>query len=354
MKDFLTLDGRLGEGGGQILRTALSLSMCLGRPFRIEQLRANRRPPGLRPQHLTAVLASAQISGAAVEGAELGSGSVDFRPGPVRPGAYRFDLGTAGSTCLVAETLLPALGTASAPSILELVGGTHNPLAPSFEFLDQALLPLLRRMGLGVQAALERPGFYPRGGGVVRLSISPARPLRPIHLERRGELWSRRVEALLSRLPRHIAERELALLARELGLPGEALAVREVDALGPGNALTLVLQSREITEVVAGIGQRGVPAERVASALVGEARAYLATEVPVGIHLADQLLAPLALAGGGSFVTLEPSLHTRTNLAVIQQFLDLEAVVEPLGAGRWRIRLSAPRGASWGLLRRGL
>lgn len=338
----MILDGRLGEGGGQILRTALSLSMCLGRPFRIEHLRANRRPSGLRHQHLTAVLAAAEICDAIVVGAELGSAALSFRPGPIRAGSYRFDLGTAGSTTLVAETLVPVLGMAKAHSSLELVGGTHNPLAPSFEFLNQALLPVLRRMGLGVEARLERHGFYPRGGGRVWLSVTPAQPRGVIHLERSGALRGWRAEALLSRLPRHIAERELALLGRELGPAPQALVVREVDALGPGNALILVIEGAEISEVITGIGQRGIPAETVAAAVVREARAYLAAEVPVGPHLADQVLVPLALCGGGTFLTLEPTRHTLTNLAVIQRFLDLRSRVQHLGGGRWRIGLSPP------------
>lgn len=334
------LDGRLGEGGGQILRTALSLSLCLGRPFKIEHLRANRRPPGLRTQHRTAVLAAAQICGAAVEGAEIGSSSLSFWPGPIQAGAYQFDLGTAGSTILVAETLLPPLGMARTASSLELIGGTHNPWAPSFEFLDRALLPLLRRMGLGVDARLDRHGFYPRGGGQVRLDITSAEPLRQIHLDGRGTLRGLHAEALLSRLPRHIAQRELTCLSRGLGLGELGLSIREVDALGPGNALTLVIESTELSEVIIGIGQRGVRAEAVAADVVREARAYLAADVPVGPHLADQLLVPIALSGGGSFITLEPTPHTRTNLAVIGRFLDLHTWVQPLGAGRWQVGLS--------------
>lgn len=338
----MILDGRLGEGGGQILRTALSLSMCLGRAFRIHHIRANRRQGGLRPQHLIAVLAAAEISGAEAVGAAIGSVELSFRPRRIIPGAYRFDLGTAGSTTLVAETLLPALGMAGAPSTLELIGGTHNPLAPSFDFLRLALVPLLGRMGLGVEAVLERHGFYPAGGGRVRLAVTPADRRSELRLEVRGELREQRAEVVLSRLPRHIAERELAVIGHELGLRADDVAVREVAAQGPGNALTLVLGSSSVTEVLTGIGERGVPAEVVAAAVVREARRYLAAGVPVGAHLADQLLVPLALAGGGSFVTLTPSLHVRTNLEVIGKFLPLRAVVEPLGGDCWRVGLSRP------------
>ena len=337
--DLLILDGRQGEGGGQILRTALSLSMCLGRPLRIQHVRANRRPPGLRPQHRMAVLASAEICGAEVSGADLGSTDLFFRPGRARPGDYRFDLGTAGSTTLVAQTLLPALATAGASSNLALIGGTHNPLAPSFDFFQLAFLPILDRMGLHVDARLDRYGFYPAGGGRVRLSVTPVAQLAPIDLGDRGRVLERRAEAVVSRLPRHIAERELEVARRELGLGTEAMGVREVAAQGPGNVLTLVLRSERITEVFVGIGQKGVPAEEVAARAVREADAYLRAGVPVGPHLTDQLLVPLALAGAGSFVTLEPTLHARTNLEVIRRFLDLDTAVEPLGGERWRVRM---------------
>src|SRR5262245_60443308 len=168
------IDGSQGEGGGQILRTALALSLVTGAPFRVEKIRAGRQKPGLLRQHLTAVTAAVEIGGAAVEGATLGSRELSFRPGSVRPGAYRFAVGTAGSAALVLQTVLPALLTATGPSTVVVEGGTHNPHAPPFDFLALAFLPLLARMGARAQATLDRPGFYPAGGGQLTVEITPA------------------------------------------------------------------------------------------------------------------------------------------------------------------------------------
>ncbi len=339
----LEIDGAFGEGGGQILRTALSLSMCRKRPFRIRNIRRARRPPGLRPQHLMAVQAAATVSGAAVEGAEVGSAELVFRPGPVGAGNYEFDIGTAGSTSLVLQTVLPALLAAPGESRLTILGGTHIPHAPPFEFLAHAYLPVLRRMGAGITLDMARPGYYPRGGGCVTARIEPAVGLAPIHIERRGRLLRREALATLSHLPGHIARRELEVLHRELGLTEAETGVRHDDAsLSPGNYVTLTLESENVTEVFTGLGERGVPAETVAGDLAEEARSYLGAGVPVGPHLADQLLLPLALAGGGSFGTLPPTLHARTNMAVIGWFLDVRMHTVKLDSRRWRIEIASP------------
>jgi RNA 3'-terminal phosphate cyclase (ATP) len=333
---MLTLDGTLGEGGGQILRTALALALVLSRPFRIEGLRARRRQPGLRPQHLVCVQAAAAISQAAVEGAEIDSREVTFSPGRVRPGDWGFDIGSAGSTTLVAQTLLPALMLAPRPSRLTLTGGTHNPLAPPYEFLARTFLPLLARMGLRATARLARPGYYPRGGGEVVLEVSRAATLRPLALEARGPLGRIRASARVAGLPTHIADRELAVVHARLR--GSDLSVqRDPPETGPGNALLVVVEHEAVTTVFTGFGRRGVPAETVADEAVREAEAYLASGVPVAAHLADQLLLPLALAGG-AFVTGSPSSHTTTNAAVIDAFLPGALHIHELGGGRWRVR----------------
>lgn len=326
---MLELDGSHGEGGGQILRSSLALSMVTGRAVRIRKIRARRSRPGLMRQHLAAVRAAARISGAAVEGDEVGSAELSFVPGEVVPGEYVFEIGTAGSTTLVLQTVLPALLRASRPSWLVLEGGTHNPLAPPFEFLERAWLPLVRRMGGEVQAALERPGFYPAGGGRVLVTVEPGPRLAELELFERGEARRRRATALLSRLPRHIAERELAEVARLTGWEGAELEIREVETPGPGNVLLLEVESESVTEVFAGFGERGVPAEEVAGRAVREMQRYLAAGVPVGEHLADQLLLLLALAGSGAFATVSPSLHTTTQVDLIPRFLDVSIRVEP-------------------------
>jgi len=336
----LTLDGDMGEGGGQILRTALALSLVLCRPFRIERLRAGRRRPGLRRQHLACVLAAAEIGSAQIEGAALNSQTLSFSPTALRAGDYRFDIGSAGSTTLVVQTVLPALLAADGRSTLVVTGGTHNPLAPPFRFLEKAFLPLLRRMGAHVEANLVRPGYAPRGGGKIALDVAPAPSLKPFRLEHRGSPCQRQATATVAGLPRHIAERELAVVRERLGWPDDVLRVREESTeLGPGNVLSIELAHEHVTEVFTGFGERGVRAETVAERTVADARRYLAVDVAAGPHLADQLLLPLALAGGGSFTTLAPTRHALTNWGVIRRFLDLELATDQTGPNTWRIQL---------------
>lgn len=266
---MLELDGSHGEGGGQILRTSLALSMVTGTAVRIRNIRARRARPGLMRQHLVAVQAAARISGARVEGAEIGAAELTFVPGEVKPGEHDLAVGTAGSTTLVLQTVLPALLCASGPSLLALEGGTHNPLAPPFDFLDRSYLPLVRRMGPEVQAELERPGFYPAGGGRIVVTVEPSPRLSGFELLERGEVRRRRATVILSRLPRHIADRELGEVARLTGWESSALEIREVDSPGPGNVLLLEIESESSTEVFAGFGEKGVKAEDVAGRVVG-------------------------------------------------------------------------------------
>lgn len=334
---MLTIDGSRGEGGGQVLRTSLALSLVTGKPFRIERIRAGRPKPGLGRQHLTAVRAAAEVARAEVEGAELGSGEIVFVPGRVQPGEYRFDVGTAGSTTLVLQTVLPALMLAEAPSRLTLLGGTHNTFAPPVDFLERAFLPILSRMGPKVDVTLLRHGFYPAGGGSIRVEIGPEPQLRRVDLVERGKVLRRAAVGLVSRLPLHIAEREVDVVRRRMAWPAESVSAREVESSGPGNVLTVEIQSEHVTEVFVGFGKRGVPAEKVAAGTVREARRYLKAGVPVGQHLADQLLLPMALAGGGTFRTLEPTSHTRTNAETLECFLDVSVRMEEVERGVWEV-----------------
>jgi len=322
---MLTIDGSSGEGGGQILRTSLALSTVTGRPFRIEKIRAGRPKLGLLRQHLTAVKAAATISSATVDGAELGAGAITFTPGSVTPGEFSFAVGTAGSATLVLQTVLPALLTAPSPSKLILEGGTHNPMAPPFDFLVKSFLPLINRMGPTVTAELERSGFYPAGGGRFSVSITPAARMMPLQMLERGAIRSIKARAVVANLVRSIAVREVNLVGRLLSLPEDSLIVEEIQgALGPGNAATVEIETEHHTEVFTAFGEVNVRAEGVATKVAQEARAYIASGVPIGIHLADQLLIPMALAGAGRFRTGPLSRHTTTNLEVIHQFLDVE------------------------------
>ena len=324
---MFTIDGSRGEGGGQILRSALSLALVTGTPVRIHGIRAGRARPGLMRQHLTAVRAAAEVGHAEVSGAEIGSREVVFRPGAVTPGAYRFNVGSAGSTTLVLQTVLPALATASGPSELTLEGGTHNPMAPPFDFLERAFLPLLGRMGPRVTAHLEASGFYPAGGGRLRVTVAPA-PLTRLDLPERGEIRSRRVVAMVANLPGAIARRELDAAAAVLGWDPSCFRIEVIKgAPGPGNVVTIAVESEHVTEVFTGFGEKGVRAEVVAGRAATEARAYLDAGLPVGEHLADQLLLPMALAGGGSFRTGAPSSHTRTQIELLEQMLGARTIV---------------------------
>jgi RNA 3'-terminal phosphate cyclase (ATP) len=337
---MLTIDGSFGEGGGQIIRSSLALSLVTGKAFRIYNVRAGRAKAGLRQQHLTAVKAAAEIGRAKVEGAGVGSQQFTFEPGQVSAGDYVFRIGTAGSTTLVLQTVLPPLMIADAPSRLTLEGGTHNVHAPPFEFLERAFLPLVNRTGPGVEAELERYGFYPPGGGKFSVIIEPATERKRLDLLERGEILAASARALVVKLPPHIAARELEIIRQRLDWSDEQLQVETSNnALSPGNVLTIEIESAQVKEVFTGIGERGVRAETIAERVADEALQYLSIDAPVGEHLADQLLIPLALAGGGSYLTGPLSLHTKTNIEIIKMFLDVEINVEQVAGGVWKIEV---------------
>lgn len=340
---MLVIDGSFGEGGGQILRSALALSLVTQTPFRIEKIRRGRQKPGLMRQHLAAVRAAAEIGAAELRGAELGSQELSFTPKAQKTGAFRFAVGSAGSATLVLQTVLPALWAAAAPSTVVVEGGTHNPMAPPFDFLALSYLPLLARMGPQVTATLERPGFYPAGGGAVTAVIAPASSWARLDLPARGALRAVRARAWVVNLPFHIAEREATVLRERLELPeAQCRAERSTDGHGPGNYLRVEIESEHLTEVVSGVGAKGVSAEQVAEQVATEAGALLSAGVPVGEHLADQLLLPMALGAGGSFLTVAPSLHTTTHAALLRRFVGAKIRIEEAEAGRWHVEV-APR-----------
>jgi RNA 3'-terminal phosphate cyclase (ATP) len=337
---MITIDGSFGEGGGQIIRSSCALSLITGKAFRIYNVRARRDKPGLQRQHLTAVNAAAEIGRAKVDGAAVGSSEFTFVPGAISPGEYIFSIGTAGSATLVLQTLLPPLLTASEPSRLTLEGGTHNVHAPPFEFVQKTFVPLINRMGALVSVELERYGFYPPGGGKLQVSIEPGAQWRRLDLPERKSLLGERARALVVNLPQSIAERELGVIREKLGWSDEQLRIEtSTNAYSPGNVVTIEIESEQVTEVFTGIGERGVRAEVVAQRAIDEARQYLADGAPVGEHLADQLLIPLALAGEGSYLTGQPSLHTTTNIEVIRKFLNVGITASPVTTQTWKIEV---------------
>lgn len=338
--DLVTIDGSEGEGGGQMLRTSLALSVVTGRPLRVHAIRAGRERPGLLRQHLACVRAAAAVGAAEVVGDALGSTEIAFHPRGLVPGAHRFVVGSAGSAILVLQTVLPALWCAPAPSTLVLEGGTHNPAAPPYDFLVKAFLPLLERMGPHVSARLERVGFYPAGGGRLTVEVRPSPGLAPLHLPERGALGARTARVLVANVPSHVAGREVRRLASRL--PAEHWRVdveRLDDEAAAGNAILLEVVCAHATEVFSAFGARGIRAETVADTAVDAMRRWLAADVPVGPHLADQLLLPLALAGLGSFLTTAPTPHTVTNQAVIGRFLKVPIEFHRLAADRTEVRV---------------
>ncbi|MBI3652591.1 MAG: RNA 3'-terminal phosphate cyclase [Acidobacteria bacterium] len=335
---MMVIDGSFGEGGGQILRTSLSLALLTGTAFRLEKIRAKRKNPGLLRQHLTAVEAAVAVGHAEVSGATIGSPELSFKPNAIRGGNYRFAVGSAGSVTLVLQTVLPALLLADQPSTLVLEGGTHNPFAPPYDYVAQVFLPLLERMGATVSLQLERYGFYPAGGGKFAVTIEPCAQLKRLDLMKRGKLLSQSARAIVANLPRHIGERELQTVRRKMAWQDAALEVEETrNANGAGNVLMIELAYEKVTEIFTAFGEKNVRAEVVAERAAKEAREYLQTEAPVGEHLADQLLLPMAMGEGGSLVTVKPSLHTTTNIAVIKKFLEVEIIAEEMAGQMWRI-----------------
>lgn len=323
MTDII-IDGSFGEGGGQILRTALALSLVQAKPFHIRNIRANRKKPGLMRQHLTAVNAAVQIGNAEVRGNELGSVELYFAPKTIIPGKYYFSVGTAGSCTLVFQTVLPALLTAAGESELVLEGGTHNPFAPPFDFLEKTFLPLVCRMGADVHVSLECPGFYPAGGGKIIARIVPPKKFAPLELTERGEIMEQRARALVSRLAESIGEREIDRIRKKTGWRGPMTVEKITSSKGPGNVLFIEIESQYVTEVFSGFGKKGVRAEQVAEGTLKQAQEYLSADVPVGKHLADQLLIPMVLAGQGKIKTLSPTRHTTTNIEVIRRFAEAD------------------------------
>jgi RNA 3'-terminal phosphate cyclase (ATP) len=334
---MLVIDGAHGEGGGQILRTSLTMAMVTGTDVQIKNIRAGRQKPGLMRQHLACVKAAQAISDAEVQGAKVGSTAITFKPKRIRAGDYQFAVGTAGSTTLIFQTVLPALALADGVSTLRFSGGTHNLFAPSFDFIDIAFLPLMKKMGIGVHTEFIRHGFYPQGGGEWRATITPAERIGSLTLLETGELQAKEAVAISANIPGHVAVRELSEVARLCGWPQEVLRVEQVKCHGSGNTLSLRLHYEHCAEVVESIGQVGVPAEKVARQAVKAMQRFLAAKVPVGEHLADQLLLPMALGEGGVFHTQAPSRHARTNRDVIKRFSGKHIAFREVDEDRWVI-----------------
>jgi len=340
---MLEIDGSWGEGGGQLLRNAVALSAITGTPARISSIRARRDKPGLAPQHLTAVKAVAAVSRAEVEGLELRSTGIEFRPAGLAGGAFVFDVGTAGSVTLVLQALLPVLFRAAEPATVVLRGGTDVRAAPPLDYFLHVLLPLVERMGGRASVAVSRRGYYPRGGGEVVLRTRPAR-LDPLRISSPGRVLAVSGAAHVAHLPEHIPQRMGRAAMQSLAGLGvqpkiETRVLGDADAVGQGGAIVLWAETENSVVGAGRVAERGVPAE----GLGNEAGSELARDIALGAtldgHAADQVLIYCALAqGASSFTAANVSSHAETTLWLIRQFLSLRVDLA-LGGALKRITL---------------
>jgi RNA 3'-phosphate cyclase len=327
---MIDIDGSFGEGGGQVLRSSLALSLLTGKPFRLRKIRANRKPkPGLRPQHLASVRAAARIGSATVSGDAVNSSNLTFAPGPVQAGKYHFPIGTAGATALVLHTVYLPLALADGPSEIVLEGGTHNDKAPCFHFLQTTWRAYLARLGMTVSLEMKRPGFYPRGGGLVVAHVQPWSIRKPLRLLGPVTLDAASILSATAGVPEHVNNRQArraAVRLRDAGI--EPTAASEEWPGGPGSMLA-VTWAGPVPTLFFGLGARGKPAEAVADEAIDQALAYRESGMPVDPHSADQLLLPLAVTDGDSeFHVSEVTRHLTTNAAVIRLFLERDIAIE--------------------------
>jgi RNA 3'-terminal phosphate cyclase (ATP) len=341
----LVIDGSAGEGGGQILRSSLALSLLGGVPFTLERIRAGRKKPGLMRQHLTAVKAAAAISNASVEGAALGSTRLRFSPGPIRAGEYELDVGSAGSAALVLQTIALPLALQAASSQVRVRGGTHALWAPIYPFLEGAWAPLLARAGVALSLVQRGVGFYPAGGGEIAMTCGGS-ALRPLHLGTSQTPAKLELSAIVAGLSEGIARRELAAAAALLVDTPLSLHSATVRSPGPGNAVWLAARASDASaasNVFSAIGEVGVSAEQVGEAVAAAYLKWRESGASVEEHLSDQIMLPIALAGAGSFSASALSLHARTNIEVIHAFTGARFRVWELDASRFRFELGSSR-----------
>jgi len=358
--DTVFIDGSTGEGGGQILRTSLALSCITGRRLHIENIRAARRNPGLAKQHLSCVQAACQICNGKCQGAAQGSRVLDFQPGPVRSGDFYFDIGSAGSATLVIQTVLPALFLADKPSTVTVIGGTHNPLAPPFDFLAETFLPAIAVGGFHGNCKLIKHGFFPAGGGKITFDVQPWQKPQPRPSARGGaqvpdvvlktgmfsirkrtrqiiELCQQgkelKIHALVytAKLAAHIAQRQRKLLLQSKLNIQNVQHIEVTDSDGPGNCVMIRLCGSSRTTVFTAFGMRGKPSQNVVSEVVNLAKDFLASGAVIDRFLADQLLIYMAMAKGGCYTTNRISAHLETNMEVIKKFLPVDFVIERQG-----------------------
>ena len=327
----LSIDGSLGEGGGQVLRTSLTLALITGRPCTLKNIRQWRAKPGLMAQHLKAVEAAREVGKANVEGARLGSQCLVFEPTGLYSGDFHFDIGTAGSTSLVLQTILPPLSFAAASSAITLIGGTHVPWSPCFHFLDLHWLHYMRKIGFDVRLELDTAGFYPRGGGHVLATVRPISRLSPLCLTNRGPLKRIRGISAAANLDLSVAERQKVQALKRLRNVEKSVEIDILRLSSPskGTLLLLLAEFENSQCCFYGLGAPGKPAERVADEAVQEFLGFLVTDGAIDHYVSDQLILPLALAPGVSEIrTSKVTQHLTTNAEIVKMFLPVSIEVD--------------------------
>jgi RNA 3'-terminal phosphate cyclase (ATP) len=328
---MLEIDGSFGEGGGQVLRTSLSLSCLLNKPFRIFNIRIKRKKPGLMPQHLMGIRALKLISNARVKGDAKSSTELIFEPEEVKAGDYLFDIGTAGSTSLLLQTIILPLIFAKSRSSLSLIGGTHVPFSPPFHYISEVFIPILKKLGISIETRIESYGFYPKGGGKVRVETIPSGKIKGMRFLERGEIKKLRGISGVGNLPLSIAERQKDAALKILASEGLKAEIETLSVLTPGQG-TFMFLGAETDYCIAGfssLGERGKRAELVGEETAKKFLSYYSTPPCLDHHMADQIVLYLAIAQGeSSFTTSEISNHLLTNLWAIDKFLGIQYVIE--------------------------
>lgn len=334
--NLIEIDG--SSLGGQALFAALALSMATGRSFEMTGIRANRDEPGLLRRHLEALNIANQISGATLSGNRIGSQAVRVEPGKVKPGEYRFRLGMAASTGRIFQMIMPALLGAGAPSNVVIEGSTHSNDGPPFEYLEKTYMPVLAMMGAHVAVHLERHGFYPAGGGKMHCSVQPVKELSPIRLDERGPVLKRIIKVISAQISEKVARREQKVLDKKLPWPEECIEIVEVrNTAGPGNALLAEIYSKDMCEVVSSFGTKGTRAQIVSKTLAKRISEYTSSIAPVGVHLAEHLLLPLALAGRGGFRAVAWSKQAKATMAIASHFSGTKLEMQIDHAGCYQV-----------------
>ncbi len=343
---MIEVDGSLGEGGGQVLRTSVALATVLSKDIRVFNVRAGRAEPGIRPQHMTGVQAAAQLCSGNLNGLEVGSREFTFKPGKLRTGSFRFDVGTAGSITLVLQTLMPILAFAPGSIELEITGGTDVKWSPPVDYLRLVVLPILRKVGYSCKLETVHRGHYPKGGGLVRFSTQGSPPFQPISEERPSILSRIRGISHSVGLPRHVAERQAASTTRVLeeeGLPSPSISIETSDAgrnFGPGSGILVSAETHNGSILGSdSLGERGRPAEEVGST----AGRTLVEEIRSGAvldrHMGDMIVPYLVLAKGTSRVSISQlTQHTRTNVVVAELLTGTKFDVEGEVGGPGRLQ----------------